>query len=60
MYEVTWMNYEYDWEIEQQQQCFTSEQFNKFEDAIRKYNEMKNDIEVEHVRIVVILDEFSR
>jgi hypothetical protein len=58
-YEVTWMTYELDWDTNIQEQVFTSEQFDSLERALFEFESKKKDIDIEHVRIVVILDEFS-
>jgi hypothetical protein len=51
-YEVSWIIHEDD------EQCITSEQFNTIEEAAENYKIKKNSQEVEHARIVVILDEY--
>jgi hypothetical protein len=59
-YEVTCMTYELDWDNGLQEQCFASKQYKTLEEAWNAYDLKKMDIEVEHVSIAVILDEFSR
>ncbi|MEW5569688.1 hypothetical protein [Rossellomorea marisflavi] len=59
-YEVTWMEYLYDWETQNQEQTFTSEQFESLENANLVYENKKVDLNVEHVKISVILAEFSK
>jgi hypothetical protein len=58
-YEVIWMTYELDWDTNIQEQVFTAEQFDTLERALFVFESKKKDIDVENVRIVVILDEFS-
>lgn len=59
-FEVTWMTHENDWITERQEQCFTSEQFSTHDEALAVFNDKKKDIEVEHVRLSLIMNEFSR
>lgn len=58
-YEVTWMYLEPNFEDDLWEQTFEEAQFDKFEDAIKKYNKEKSRGGNEHVKISVILDEFS-
>lgn len=60
MYEVLWMTYETVSANGIKEQCFTTEQANTLEDAMAIYNKAKSNIDVEHVKISVILDEYNR
>ena len=59
-YEVTWMEYQYNWTEEIEEQCFTTEQFDTLEKAMELYGSKKVDLDTEHIKISVILDEYTR
>lgn len=60
MYEVTWMIYEIDWDRGGQEQFFESVQFNTYEEALDCFEDKKKNATNEYVRIVKILNEFTR
>jgi hypothetical protein len=60
MFEVQWITLEYDWQHGQQEQVFRKNQFGDFEEALSDFRLKKDDIDVEQVRIISVLDEFSR
>lgn len=60
MYEVTWLAYEIFEELGRYEQVHKSLQFNSLEEAKEFYNNQKEDIDVEHIKLSILLEEFSR
>lgn len=60
MYEVTWMAYEVYEELGRYEQVHKSKQFDNLDEAKFIYNSLKEDIDVEHVKLTVLLEEFIR
>lgn len=60
MYEVTFMEYENNWDTGYSEQVFTTEQFNNLDDAVNYFEDKKKYIDVEHVRLSRIIEEYSR
>jgi hypothetical protein len=58
-YEVTWMYYEINWEEDKQEQTFEAEQFLTLDEALAVYESKKSEIDIEHVRLIAILNEHS-
>jgi hypothetical protein len=58
-YEVTWMYYEINWEEDKQEQTFEAEQFLTLDEALDVYESKKSEIDIEHVRLIAILNEHS-
>ncbi|MBM7602798.1 hypothetical protein JOC75_000768 [Metabacillus crassostreae] len=60
MYEVTWLAYEIFEELGRYEQVHKSLQFDSLEEAKNFYNNQKEDIDVEHIKLTILLEEFSR
>lgn len=60
MYEVTYMEYENNKDTGFTDSVFTSEQFEGLATALDFYNKKKETSDVEHVRLAVILEEYTK
>lgn len=55
-YEVSWMY----WDEDDQKQCTFSRQFKTLTEATNEYEQMRRLSHIEHIRVVVILEECRR
>ena len=59
MFEVTYMTIESNFETDELEQVFTTEQFKTLDDAMKYYDGNKHRVDVEYIRLAVILVEDS-